>query len=60
MKGVLGHNSATLDLMKPNEMNCCYDEIMPQVQDESLDQLTCSPMRYHCATAIPLLRNSSQ
>ena len=27
---------------------------MPQVQDRSPDLLTCSPARYHCATADPL------
>ena len=28
---------------------------MPQVQDHSLDHSTCSPIRYHCAMANPLL-----
>ena len=26
---------------------------MPQVQDQSLNLLTCSPASYHCATAAP-------
>ena len=30
-------------------------QIMPQVQDPSLDLLTCSPVYCHCAMAAPLL-----
>ena len=29
---------------------------MPQVQDQLLDLLTCSPTRYHCVTAAPYLK----
>ena len=58
--GVLGHDSALYGYTGPEttwaiEMNF----VMPLVQDRSLDLLTSSLERYHCATDAPSLVNTS-
>ena len=55
MNGVSGLNSALYGITAPVIIwtDMCFGVIMTQVQDQSLNLLTCSPVCYHCAMATP-------